>query len=713
MSINLTEHISKTTNINTTSINNVLSLLNEGCTIPFIARYRKERTGELDEVKIQTIKTIADYFKNLNERKETILKSIVEQEKLTPEIEKQIETCTDKQILEDIYLPYKKKKLTKSIIAISKGLEPLANIILKQQPISQSKEALLDQFIAPDKGTHTTNEALQGALDIIAERISENANYRKWIRTFTHNNGIIITKVKKEFKDKETKFEMYYNFSEPLKKSVAHRLLAIRRGTAEKVLNHSIEISEDACLDFLIKNIITNKSSVFYSEIIQAITDSFKRLIYPSIENECFNEKIATAETESIQVFAKNLQNLLLAPPVGANSIMALDPGFRTGCKVAVIDNNGNYITSIAVYPNAPQNNEKEAGETLIKLINTYKVEFIAIGSGTASKETELFINKLKQSNKLTIKSVIVNESGASIYSASELAREEFPNLDITIRGAISIARRLQDPLSELIKIDPKSIGVGQYQHDVNQKELKNALDFIIEYCVNHVGVNLNTASYSLLSHVSGIGTALAKNITEYRSQITNFNSRKELKKVPKLGPKAFEQCAGFLRIDNSSEPLDNTSIHPEAYPIVKSMAVKLNTTIDNLISTPTLLESLDLSEFITSDIGLPTLRDIVKELKKPVLDPREKFTYANFLEGINEISDLSPGMILEGIVTNVTNFGAFIDIGVHQDGLIHISKLSNTFVKDPNHIVAVGQKVSVKVIEVDVRRKRISLEKI
>lgn len=711
--MNLTEHISKTTNINTTSVNNVLSLLNEGCTIPFIARYRKERTGELDEVKIQTIKTIADYFKDLNERKETILKSIIEQEKLTPELEKQIETCIDKQILEDIYLPYKKKKLTKAMIAISKGLEPLANIIFKQQPIDQSKEALLNQFIAPDKGTHTTNEALQGALDIIAERISENADYRKWIRTFTHNNGIIITKVKKEFKDKETKFEMYYNFSEPLKKSVAHRLLAIRRGTAEKVLNHSIEISEDACLDFLIKNIITNKSSIFYSEIIQAITDSFKRLIYPSIENECFNERISAAETESIQVFAKNLQNLLLAPPVGANSIMALDPGFRTGCKVAVIDKNGSYITSTAIYPNAPQNNEKEAGETVIKLINKYKVEFIAIGSGTASKETELFINKLKQSNKLTIKSVIVNESGASIYSASELAREEFPNLDITIRGAISIARRLQDPLSELIKIDPKSIGVGQYQHDVNQKELKDSLDFIIEYCVNHVGVNLNTASYSLLSHVSGIGTILAKNITEYRTQITNFNSRKELKKVPKLGPKAFEQCAGFLRIDNSSEPLDNTSIHPEAYPIVKSMAAKLNTTINNLISTPTLLESLDLTEFITSDIGLPTLRDIIKELKKPGLDPREKFTYATFLEGINEISDLSPGLILEGIVTNVTNFGAFIDIGVHQDGLIHISKLSNTFVKDPNDIVAVGQKVSVKVLEVDVSRKRISLEKI
>jgi uncharacterized protein len=713
MSINLSEHISKTTNINTTSINNVLALLNEGCTIPFIARYRKERTGELDEVKIQTIKTIADYFKDLNERKETILKAIIELDKLTPELETQINNCTDKQILEDLYLPYKKKKLTKAMIAISKGLEPLANIIFNQQPIMESKTTLLNKFIAPDKGTLTTNEALQGALDIIAERISDNANFRKWIRTFTHNNGIIITKVKKEFKDKETKFEMYYNFSEPLKKSVAHRLLAIRRGTAEKVLNHSIEISEDACLDFLIKNIITNKSSIFYSEIIQAITDSFKRLIYPSIENECFNERIAEAETESIQVFAKNLQNLLLAPPVGANSIMALDPGFRTGCKVAVIDNNGNYITSTAIYPNAPQNDAKEAGETLIKLINKYNVEFIAIGSGTASKETELFINKLKQNNLLTVKSVIVNESGASIYSASELAREEFPNLDITIRGAISIARRLQDPLSELIKIDPKSIGVGQYQHDVNQKELKNALDFIIEYCVNHVGVNLNTASYSLLSHVSGIGSVLAKNITEYRSKITNFNSRKELKKVPKLGPKAFEQCAGFLRIYNSSEALDNTSIHPETYPIVKSMAAKLNTTINNLISTPTLLESLNLNEFITADIGLPTLRDIIKELKKPGLDPREKFTYATFTEGINNISDLSPGMKLEGIVTNVTNFGAFVDIGVHQDGLIHISKLSNTFVKDPNDFVAVGQTVSVQVIEADVSRKRISLEKI
>ncbi len=713
MSINLVEHISKQISINTKSISNVLELLNEGSTIPFIARYRKERTGSMDEVKIQEIKTISDYFKELNLRKETILKAITEQEKLTRELEKQIGSCINKQILEDLYLPYKKKKQTRAMIAIAKGLEPLAKIIFEQKPINVSKVALYNQYIAEDKGLATVEDVLQGALDIIAEKISDNANYRKWIRMHTQNLGQVVTKVKKEFKDKETKYEMYYDFMEILKKASAHRILAIRRASVEKVLTYSIVVDDKACLDYLIKNVIFEKNTFFYAELVQAITDSFKRLIFPSIENECFNEKLLLSEAESIQVFAKNLQNLLLAPPAGPYAILAIDPGFRTGCKVAVVDNTGSYLESTVIYPTAPKNKEKEAAESLMKLVLKYKVVFIAIGNGTASKETDQFVNKMIKNNNLDVKSVIVNESGASIYSASELAREEFPDLDITIRGAISIARRLQDPLSELIKIDPKSIGVGQYQHDVNQKELKKSLDFIVEYCVNFVGVNLNTASYSILAHVSGIGPVLAKSITEYRSKITSFKNRRELKQVPKLGPKAFEQCAGFLRIPSSTELLDNTAIHPETYSIVKKMAKTLNCKIDKIISDTSIMDSLDLNEFVTDSVGLPTLKDIVSELKKPGIDPREKFTYATFDEGVNEISDLSPGQKLEGIVTNVTNFGAFVDIGVHQDGLIHISKLSNTFVKDPNDIVSAGQTVTVQVLEVDVNRKRISLENV
>jgi len=713
MGINLLEHISKQISINTKSVSNVLDLLNEGSTIPFIARYRKERTGSLDEVKIQEIKTISDYFKELNLRKETIIKAITEQGKVTQELEEQINSCTNKQILEDLYLPYKKKKQTRAMIAIAKGLEPLANIIFEQKPCNVSKPALFNQYISEEKGVTTIEEVLQGALDIIAEKISDNANYRKWIRVHTQNIGQVVTKVKKEFKDKETKYEMYYDFSESLKKASAHRILAIRRASVEKVIAYSIAVDDNTCLDYLIKNVILSKNTIFYAELVQAITDSFKRLIFPSIENECFNEKLLVAEAESIQVFAKNLQNLLLAPPAGLHSILAIDPGFRTGCKVAVIDNTGTYQESIAIYPTAPHHKEKESAETLLKLVSKYKVAFIAIGNGTASKETDQFVNRMIKDNKLDAKAVIVNESGASIYSASELAREEFPNLDITIRGAISIARRLQDPLSELIKIDPKSIGVGQYQHDVNQKELKKSLDFIVEYCVNFVGVNLNTASYSLLAHVSGIGPVLAKSITEYRAKITSFKNRKELKQVPKLGPKAFEQCAGFLRIPSSTELLDNTAIHPETYLIVKKMAKTLTCTIDAIIAEPSIIDKLDLNEFVSESIGLPTLKDIVSELKKPGIDPREKFTYATFDEGVNEISDLSPGQKLEGIVTNVTNFGAFVDIGVHQDGLIHISKLSNTFVKDPNDIVVVGQTVTVQVLEVDVNRKRISLENV
>ncbi len=690
------------------NVKQVLALLDEGATIPFIARYRKERTGNLDEVQIQKIKQRFEELKEMAIRKATIFKTLAELGKLTPELQDQIDNCTDRLILEDIYLPYKPHKTTRADRAIAQGLQPLADLMLSGKPLPVSKDALLKTFLNDDK-IKTIEDALLGAKDIIAQHVSSDAHYRLFVRQLTQTQGVLISTVTKEWKDKPSKYEMYYQFSGRLQNSPAHRILAIRRAAAEKVIHWSLEIDTGKCLDFLTTRVLPHKQAPFEKELVAAIEDSFKRLIFPSIENECFNVKIAEAEKESIAVFSGNLKNLLMAAPVGAATILGVDPGFRTGCKCAIIDETGTFKETVTIYPT--QDPVKSAVD-IMKLFAKYDIKYVAIGNGTASKETDLFIKSVISNHQLTARAVLVNESGASIYSASDVAREEFPNLDLTIRGAISIARRLQDPLAELIKIDPKSIGVGQYQHDVDQGHLKVSLDFMVEQCVNHVGVDLNTASFSLLSHVSGIGPTLAKNIVAFRHEIGAFTNRTQLKKVPKLGAKAFEQCAGFLRIRQSTNPLDNTAIHPESYPVVKQMASALDMTVEALIQRPESLAQLHLSDFMTALVGLPTLKDIVVEMSKPGRDPRAEFKYAAFREDINAIKDLKEGMILNGIVTNVTNFGAFVDIGVHQDGLIHISQLSDTFVKDPTTVVSVGESVSVKVLDLDITRKRISLKK-
>ncbi len=700
--------ISNEQSLSLQNIKQVIELLDEGATIPFIARYRKERTGNLDEVLIQQIKQRFEELKEMAIRKATIFKTLTELGKLTPELKSQIDNCNDRLILEDIYLPYKPHKTTRSDRAIAQGLLPLANMMLSGKSFSESKEALIKRFLNDDK-IKTSNDAIAGAKDIIAERISADATYRQTIRHLTRTQGVLVSTVTKDWKDKPSKYEMYYNFRGTLHQAPSHRLLAIRRATAEKVVNWKIEVDSSRCLEYLTTQIIQHKQAPFVKELVEAIEDSYKRLIFPSIENECFNLKMIEAEKESIAVFSGNLKNLLMAPPAGASIILGVDPGFRTGCKCAVIDETGRFLETVTIYPN--QNPEK-ASVDIMKLFAKYEIKYIAIGNGTASKETDIFIKSVITKHQLSARSVLVNESGASIYSASDIAREEFPELDLTIRGAISIARRLQDPLAELIKIDPKSIGVGQYQHDVDQGDLRDSLDFVIEQCVNHVGVVLNTASFSLLSHVSGIGPTLAKNIVAFREQIGEFSNRSQLKKVPKLGAKAFEQCAGFLRIRRSTNPLDNTAIHPESYPVVKQMATTLHVTLEALIKQPEWLDKLSLPEFVSGSIGLPTLKDIIVEMKKPGRDPREEYKYATFRDDINEIKDLKEGMILNGIVTNVTNFGAFVDIGVHQDGLIHISQLSETFVKDPASVVSVGENISVKILEVDTMRKRISLKK-
>ncbi len=712
--LNINKIISRELEISDFSVNNTVDLLKNDATIPFIARYRKEKTGGLDETQIKNIKERFEYYTELEKRKETILQTIKEQEKLTPQLEKEIMSCTEKQKLEDIYLPYKPKKRTKGTIAKEKGLEPLAELIFAQLPLKQSRDEILSGFVNLEKEVKTEKDALSGALDIIAEWISEKAEIRSHLRNLTYEQGQIVSKVKKEFKDKKTKFETYYDFSEPVKRSPSHRILAMQRGEKEKVLSCKLEIDKDKALNFIDSRILkVDKDYVFYEDLLDAIDDSFKRLIFPSIETEVRNLKVEEAEKEAINVFSKNLKNLLLSPPAGDKMILALDPGFRTGCKVAVIDKNGNFKEYKAIFPNEPQKKIQESEAVIVDFVKRYGVELISIGNGTASKETSAFINQVIKKNKLAVKSIIVSEAGASVYSASEVAIKEFPNLDITVRGAISIGRRLQDPLAELVKIDPKSIGVGQYQHDVNQVQLKKSLDLTVESAVNYVGVELNTASAELLFYVSGIGKTLAQNIVEFRRKNGCFKNRKELLKVAKLGNKAFEQCAGFLRIRNSENPLDNSAIHPESYHIVEKMAKDTGVSTEKLIGNDELVSKINLSDYISQDIGLLTLKDIVSELKKPGLDPRKEFSGVEFSTDINEIDDLEIGMELNGVVTNVVNFGAFVDIGVHQDGLVHISKLSDKFVSNPYDVVSVGDTLKVKVVSVDKQLKRISLERV
>ncbi|MDD3012684.1 MAG: Tex family protein [Candidatus Gastranaerophilales bacterium] len=706
------KNIAEELNIKESSVSNTIELLKNDATIPFIARYRKEKTDGLDETQIKNISERFEYYKVLEKRKETILETIKGQEKLTPELEKSIIFCIDKQKLEDIYLPYKPKKRTKASIAKEKGLEPLADMIFMQLPVKGSKEEILSRYINSEKGVTNSDDALAGALDIVAERISDMADIRSWLRNFVFTNGLICSKVKKDWLNKKSKFENYYDFSELVKKSPSHRILAMKRGEKEGVLSLQLNIEDERALIFIESKIVTNRQFIFYEDIVNAIKDSYKRLIYPSIETDVMNFKTDEAEKEAIDVFSKNLKNLLLSPPAGNKMILGVDPGFRTGCKTAVIDRNGNFKEYSAIFPF--ETNRKDQSEKIIlDFIKRYEIELISIGNGTASKETSVFVNQVIKKNNLKVKAVIVNEAGASVYSASDVAIKEFPELDITVRGAISIGRRLQDPLAELVKIDPKAIGVGQYQHDVNQPELKKSLVLTVESAVNFVGVELNTASSDLLSYVSGIGNAVAQNVINYRKENGDFKSRKELLKVSKLGNKAFEQCAGFLRLRNSKNPLDNSAIHPESYSVVERMAKDLGVKIENLIGNEELISKIRLDNYVTTDIGLMTLKDIINELKKPGLDPRKVFSSIQFSSEINEIADLNIGMELEGVITNVTNFGAFVDIGVHQDGLIHISKLSDRYVSNPHEIVSVGDKVRVKVASVDKELKRISLERI
>ncbi len=679
-------------------------LLDSGATIPFIARYRKEMTGTLDEVQIAAIKDHVSEAIELEKRKEFILKTIEEQGNLTAEISKNIEKAESLNTLEDIYLPFKPKRRTKATIAKEKGLEPLAISILSQVSNIGAKQLAL-KYINPALGVTNVDDALEGARHIIAEQLNEKAELRDKVRKLFQKNAIISSKVITSKKSEAIKFLDYFDWTEPLSKVPSHRLLAIRRGENESYLTVDLSIDADLATQVIGREVI--KGQLYSQELQLAIADCYKRLMKPSIETEFRALSKKKADEEAILVFSSNLKELLMASPLGEKRILALDPGFRTGCKVVVLNAQGKLEEYHNIFPNEPQKQIQQSEMILKGLVEKYKIEAIAIGNGTASRETEAFVKKLNFQN---ITTVMVNESGASIYSASEVARAEFPDQDITVRGAVSIGRRLADPLAELVKLDPKSIGVGQYQHDVDQNALKNTLDLVVMSCVNAVGVDINTASKQLLTYVSGLGPQLAQNIIDHRNKEGAFTSRKEIAKVARMGAKAYEQAAGFLRIRNPKNPLDATAVHPESYGIVEKMAKDLKASVSDLISKPERTKQLNLSTYCTESIGLPTLRDILAELEKPGRDPRQAFESFEFSSGVQEIKDLREGMELNGIVTNVTNFGAFVDIGVHQDGLVHISHLSTTFVSDPKTIVKVNQKVNVRVLEVDVDRKRIAL---
>ncbi|MDN5278849.1 MAG: protein Tex [Clostridiales bacterium] len=681
-------------------------LLEEGATVPFIARYRKERTGSLDEVAIQTIRDRLEQFAEFDKRREAIVKSLTERELLTDELSQKLGKAETLNQLEDIYLPYKPKKRTKATIAREKGLEPLAKEIFAQKVDLDPREAA-KSFISEDKGVKDEEEALQGARDIIAEWISENAEVRDNLRMIYAQEAVINSKVAKDKEEEGSKFRDYFDWQEPIKSMAGHRLLAILRGEKEGFLKVSISPDSEKAIRAISK-IFRQEFCPSWEQVKEALEDSYKRLLEPSIENETRKQLREKAEEEAIQVFSDNLRELLMAPALGQKSVMAADPGFRTGCKIVCLDQQGKLLENTVIFVTQSEQ-AREASATLVKqLIAKHKIQAIAIGNGTASRETEAFFRSLNLGSEIII--IMVNESGASIYSASEAAREEFPDQDVTVRGAVSIGRRLMDPLAELVKIDPKSIGVGQYQHDVDQSKLKKGLDDMVVSCVNKVGVEVNTASRQLLSYVSGLGPQLAKNIVLYREENGPFKSRAALKKVPRLGPKAFEQSAGFLRIRGSKNPLDSSAVHPESYEIVNQMAKDLDCTIKDLLARPELRKSIKIDNYVSENVGLPTLKDIVQELARPGRDPREQFEVFSFAEGVNEMKDLRPGMTVPGIVTNVTKFGAFVDVGVHQDGLVHISQIADRFVKDPAEVVKVQQKVMVRVLEVDIARKRISL---
>ncbi|NWJ49931.1 MAG: RNA-binding transcriptional accessory protein [Bacteroidetes bacterium] len=686
-------------------VTNVVSLLDEGATIPFLARYRKEKTGTLDEVAISSIRDRISQLRELDKRRDAILESIKEQGLLTPELEQKIAHAETMSILEDLYLPFKPKRKTKATVAKAKGLEPLAKIIFNQAP--GDIEGKAEAYISDEKGVGNTDEALAGARDIIAEWVSEHDVARSRMRQLFEREAFISSKVMRGKKEEGLKYENWFEFSEPLSKAPSHRILAMLRGSDEGILKIKVEPEEQRAIDQL-DRLFVKGSTPAAQQVKKAIADSYDRLLQPSMETESLQKAKERADLEAIKVFAENIRQLLLSPPLGEKNVLAIDPGFRTGCKVVCLDKNGNLLHNETIYPHPPQSEFKQAMAKIQNLVTSYKIEAIAIGNGTAGRETEFFIQKIPFSREVI--ALMVNESGASVYSASSVAREEFPEYDITVRGAVSIGRRLMDPLAELVKIDPKSIGVGQYQHDVNQNLLKKSLEDTVVSCVNAVGVELNTASKELLTHVSGLGPVLAKNIIDYRTKNGGFTSRKELLKVTRFGEKAFEQAAGFIRIRDAVNPLDQSAVHPEAYHVVEKMVKKLGCTISELMSSEELRKRLKLEEFITETIGLPTLTDIMLELSKPGRDPRKKFDIFEFDKSVRNIDDVVVGMVLPGIITNITAFGAFVDIGVHQDGLVHISQMTDRFIKDPNEAVSLNMKVQVKVLEVDKARKRISL---
>lgn len=690
-------------------VTNTINLLQEGATVPFIARYRKEQTGELDEVQIRIIEERLAYFTELEARRQTILASIEEQGKLTPELQARIEATRQKTELEDLYLPYKPKRRTKATIAKERGLEPLADLMAAQELTSGSALEAAAPFVDPDKEVPTPEAALEGAGHILAERLADDADCRAMVRRLTWEQGVMATRVASDKKEQVTKFEMYYDYQEPLKEIPSHRMLAMRRGEKEEVLRLSLQAPQAEIMAGL-KHRLIKGESVFKPWLETVAEDAYKRLIATSIEVELRLQAKDLADEAAIAIFAKNLKNLLLAPPAGGRRVLGIDPGLRTGSKLAAVDQTGRFLEHVTVYPHTGAGRVDQARAELLRLVEAHGIEMIAIGNGTAGREMELFTKETLAKAGRHLPVVMVSEAGASIYSASEIAREEFPELDLTVRGAISIARRLQDPLAELVKVDPKSIGVGQYQHDVNQAMLKKSLDEVVESGVNYVGVDLNTASWALLSYVAGVGPALGKAIARHRDENGPFSSRKGLLKVSRFGAKAFEQAAGFLRIRGGKHPLDNSAVHPERYPLVEQMAKDLGVSLEELTKTPALAEKIDLKKYVSDQVGLPTLRDILEELKKPGRDPRQQFQTADFRDDIREISDLQEGMILQGVVTNVTAFGAFVDIGVHQDGLVHVSHLANRFIKDPNDAVQVGQVVKVKVLSADPQRKRIAL---
>lgn len=706
MEINIyAKMIGKALGLSERSVTNTLQLIDEGCTIPFISRYRKERTGNLDEVQITAISDDYDKLKEISKRKDTVVKTITEQGKMTDDLQRRIDACWDANELEDIYMPFKPKRRTKAQVAREQGLEPLSLILMMQR--ERNIEAAAQRFVK--EGVKDVAAAIKGAQDIVAEMVSEDERSRQQVRSSFRREAIITSKVVKAKADSEeaAKYSDYFDFSEPLRRCSSHRLLAMRRGENEGILRISISADDEVCLDKL-KRQFVHGFGPCQALVGEAVEDAYKRLLKPSIETEFANMSKEKADDEAIGVFAENLRQLLLSAPLGQKRVMGIDPGFRTGCKVVCLDAQGNLLHHEAIFPHPPVNKTSVAAHQVEQMVEKYNIEAIAIGNGTASRETTQFVKQLQFGHD--VKQFVVSEDGASVYSASKTARDEFPDEDVTVRGAVSIGRRLMDPLAELVKIDPKSIGVGQYQHDVDQSKLKKSLDQTVESCVNLVGVNLNTASQHLLTYVSGLGPTLAKNIVEYRKANGAFASRAQLKKVARLGPSAFEQCAGFLRIPGARNPLDNSAVHPESYHIVEQMAKDNHCTVAQLIGDAAKRKAVDIKKYVTDTVGMPTLTDIMAELEKPGRDPREQIEEFEFDKNVTSVDDLVAGMVLPGIVTNITNFGAFVDVGVHQDGLVHVSQLADRYVADPTQVVKLHQHVKVRVVEIDRKRNRISL---